>query len=159
RRHAMSRDKVRALVAQSREITPETPQEPLRNDDEMSANADAEIKRLAGLGALQYARERKAAAKAIGIGVGALDSAVKAERAQNIATTGQGRPVELHHVEPWSHPVNGSLLLTELSATLRKYVVMFDEQADAVSLWIVHAHAHDACDVSPKLVVRSVQKR
>jgi hypothetical protein len=51
------------------------------------------------------------------------------------------------------------LLLNELSMTLRKYVVISDVQADAVSLWIIHAHAHEACDVSPKLIVRSVQKR
>jgi putative DNA primase/helicase len=155
----MSRDTVRAIVAEAPEITPEAPVQELPTTNDEPARDDAEIKRLAGLEALQYARERKAAAKALGIGVSVLDSAVKVERAQNIMATGQGRPVKLHHVEPWSYPVNGLLLLTELSVTLRKYVVMSDEQADAVSLWIVHAHAHDACDVSPKLVIRSVQKR
>jgi len=98
----MSRDTVRAIVAEAREITPDTSaQERPMNNNEQSTKDDAEIRRLAKLGALQYARERKPAAKALGISVGTLDAAVKAERAQNIAATGQGRPVKLPHVELW----------------------------------------------------------
>jgi len=37
--------------------------------------------------------------------------------------------------------------------------VVSDVQAGAVTLWCVHTHTHEAADVSPKLVLRSVQKR
>jgi putative DNA primase/helicase len=56
-------------------------------------------------------------------------------------------------------PVDGAALLTDLSSTLRTYVIVTDVQADAVALWSVHTHAHDASDVSPKLVPKSPQKR
>ena len=36
---------------------------------------------------------------------------------------------------------------------------MSDVQADAITLWCAHSHAHEAADVSPKLVLKSVQKR
>jgi hypothetical protein len=49
--------------------------------------------------------------------------------------------------------------LTDLSDTLRTYVIITGEQADAVALWCIHSHAHDAADASPKLVLKSVQKK
>jgi hypothetical protein len=55
--------------------------------------------------------------------------------------------------------VDGAALLEALSSTTRDYVIVSDVQADAVALWSVHTHAHDASDVSPKLVLKSVQKR
>ena len=127
----------------------------------MPARDDHEIRRLAKLTPLEYARARDSAAKNLGIGVGALDTAVKVARRRNAETiaTGQGRRVELHQVEPWPQRVDGVTLLTQLSETLREYVILSDVQADGVALWSVHAHAHNASDVSPKLVLKSAQKR
>ena len=122
-------------------------------------DADNEIKRLAKLEPIDYECERKTVAERLVIRVGALDDAVKAIRAKNCDTGGQGRPVVLVNVEPWHEKVDGATLLTELSATLRKYVVINPVQADAAALWSVHSHAHDASDVSPILHVKSVQKR
>ena len=50
-------------------------------------------------------------------------------------------------------------MLDELVAALRRYVVLTNLQADAVALWIVFTHVHDAFDVSPRLAVKSPQKR
>lgn len=143
----MSLEAVRAII----ETSPELENKPMSDDDE--------IRRLAKLSALQYARERKAAAEKLGIKLGALDAAVKEARNENTATTGQGRPVELDEVQPWAREVDGAALLTNISMTLRGYVVISDVQADAITLWCVHSHAHEAADVSPKLVLKSVQKR
>jgi putative DNA primase/helicase len=118
-----------------------------------------EIERLAKLGNIEYALERKTIASKLGIGVGALDAARKAAREENGDTKGQGRPIEMVQVEPWAEPVDGAALLTDLSLTLQKYVVVTDVQADAIALWNLHTHAHDASDVSPKLVLKSAQKR
>ena len=118
-----------------------------------------EIMRLAKLEHLQYALQRKEKAGELGIGVGALDAAVKAARAENGHTKGQGRPIEFTNIEPWPNGVDGATLLSDLSTTLRKYVIVTDEQVDAASLWNIHSHAHDASDVSPKLVLKSAQKR
>ena len=85
--------------------------------------------------------------------------AVKEARNENTGTTGQGRPVELDDVQPWPEQVVGAALLADISRTLRSYVVVSDVQADAITLWCAHSHAHEAADVSPKLVLKSVQKR
>lgn len=145
-----------AGAAQVREIINKAPDEkpkPPCDDDE--------IKQLGRLSPLEYARERKSAARKLGIGVVALDAAIKAARPQDAeaTTTGQGRPVELPQVELWPHPVEGAALLTKLSSTLREYVAISELQADATTLWMVRTHAHDASDVSPKLALKSVQKR
>src|SRR5262245_3507577 len=72
---------------------------------------------------------------------------------------GQGRPINLPEPKLWLEAVEGSILLDALSSTLREYAILPDEQADAVALWAIHTHAHNASDVSPKLVLKSAQKR
>jgi hypothetical protein len=69
------------------------------------------------------------------------------------------KPINLPHPEPSPVAVDGAALLEALSSTTRDCVIVSDVQADAVALWSVHTHAHDASDVSPKLVLKSVQKR
>jgi hypothetical protein len=83
---AAARSKARSRMPEPR--TNEAPHErPITGSDD-------EIKRLAHLGHLDYAATRKDAAKKLGIGVGILDTAVKAARRQNSSATaiGQGRP-------------------------------------------------------------------
>jgi putative DNA primase/helicase len=55
--------------------------------------------------------------------------------------------------------VVGAVLLDELAATIREYVVISDLQADAIALWIVHTHAFEAADMTPKLVAKSAVMR
>jgi hypothetical protein len=50
-------------------------------------------------------------------------------------------------------------LLDDISAFVRRYVVMSAPQADAVALWILHTHAVDACEQSPYLAITSAEKR
>jgi hypothetical protein len=119
----------------------------------------AEIARLARLSPLSYDRERDDAADRLGCRVGTLDEKVKAVRGQTVSSVGQGRPIELPETEPWDDPVEGEALLDDLSRTIRDYVILTESQADAIALWNVHAHAHDAFDVSPKLILKSAQKR
>ena len=138
---------MRAVIDNS----PELQNKPLSDDDE--------IRRLAKLPSLQYERERKAAAEKLRIGVGALDALIKKARNEGSGTIGQGRQVELEEVQPWPEQVDGAVLLADVSKTLRSYAVVSDVQADAMTLWCGHTHAHEAADVSPKLVLKSVQKR
>jgi hypothetical protein len=55
--------------------------------------------------------------------------------------------------------LSGSELLRRLAAYVRRYVVLTDEQADLVALWIVHTHALDAAHTTPYLEVVSAEKR
>jgi hypothetical protein len=54
---------------------------------------------------------------------------------------------------------NGAALLEALAAFVRRYVVLSDEQAAIIALWVIHTHAFDAADATPYLNVFSAEKR
>jgi hypothetical protein len=54
---------------------------------------------------------------------------------------------------------SGAQLLEVLRSFVRRYVVLTDEQADLIALWIVHTHTLDAADTTPYLEIISAEKR
>jgi hypothetical protein len=54
---------------------------------------------------------------------------------------------------------NGAALLEGLAAFVQRYVVLSDEQADIIALWVVHTHALDAADCTPYLSITSAEPR
>lgn len=121
----------------------------------------AEVQRLAALSAIKYEIEREATAEKLGIRVSVLETLVKRERRvdDDAIRPGQGRPVEIPDVEPWPESVDGAALIEELAHPIREYVVVSPRQADAIALWLLFAHAFEAFDFSPKLVISSPEKR
>jgi len=71
----------------------------------------------------------------------------------------QGTGIEFERIEPWPDYVRGGILLGELEAVIRRYVVLPPHCALAVALWVLHVHALDAADVSPILCISSPVKR
>lgn len=55
--------------------------------------------------------------------------------------------------------IDGEAVLGELVAYVRRYVIVNDEQADAVALWVTHTHALAAAEVTPYLHVASPEKQ
>jgi hypothetical protein len=53
----------------------------------------------------------------------------------------------------------GAVLLDDVRALVRRFVVLNEGQADAVALWIAHTHAFDAFPCTPYLAVTSAEKR
>ena len=105
-------------------------------------------------------RERKPAAKRLGIGrVSVLDAAVKAVRAENGGTKGQGRPIALNEIEPWPDPVDGAALLDAISTIIKKFIVLTAAAADAVALWCVATHTFESFFIFPRLTLRSATPR
>lgn len=68
---------------------------------------------------------------------------------------GQGMQLLLEDPEPWSEPVDGAVLLDELAATFQRFLGLPEHAAEALALWTVHAHAHEAADVSAVLAITS----
>jgi hypothetical protein len=126
---------------------------------EQQDSFDEDVARMAKLPPLEYDRQRKPAARKWGCRVTTLDELVNAARGDVTSAPGQGQPINLPELEPWNTPVAGATLLDELSNTISTYVIVSTEQADATALWSLHAHAHDASDVSPHLSLKSAQKR
>ncbi len=81
-----------------------------------------------------------------------------ADRA-TMSENGQGSVMTFSDPEPWPQEVNGASLLTEIAQVIKRFVVPQQEAVDAISLWIVFAHAHDAAQISPILCLTSPTKR
>jgi Protein of unknown function (DUF3631) len=52
-----------------------------------------------------------------------------------------------------------SVLLDDLRAFVRRFVVLTEAQADAITLWIAHTHVFDVFGITPYLAVTSAEKR
>jgi hypothetical protein len=129
---------------------------------EPSAGSDEEsIVELAALSKLQYAKRRKDAAETIGIGVGELDKIVAEARGERKDEKLAPALYEHWNVEAANEPVDGGILLRALKEATQRYVFMSDDQAVAVTLWIVFSWLHEhagAVTHSPILYVTSAEK-
>jgi putative DNA primase/helicase len=56
-------------------------------------------------------------------------------------------------------PVSINEILDDLVSTLRRYLVLPFAAAEAIALWTIHAHAHDAARISPLLALLSPDRR
>ncbi|MBR0749117.1 DUF3631 domain-containing protein [Bradyrhizobium japonicum] len=116
----------------------------------------AEIIRLSTLSKLGYDRERKEAAKRMGVRAAALDAAVAAERKSDRAM--QGHAVEMAEPEPWHDAVDGAALLDQLVAEIKRFVVLSDHAARAGACWVLHTYLTERFLVSPRLSISSPTK-
>ncbi|MBF0310176.1 MAG: DUF3631 domain-containing protein [Magnetococcales bacterium] len=73
--------------------------------------------------------------------------------------SGQGRPLALEPPIPWPEPVDGGQLLADLARVLTRHVCMERGCPTAIALWVLHTHAFDAAQISPRLAVVSPEKR
>jgi putative DNA primase/helicase len=122
------------------------------------ADSDAEIRRLASLSVLQYARQRDDAAKRLGVGLGMIDRLVKAERDKTAGAGTQGRPLSFPQIEPWPDPVDGAALLDDLVVAISRHIVMLDYAVHATAVWVVHTYLLDVTDITPRLGIMSPEK-
>lgn len=71
----------------------------------------------------------------------------------------QGTSLNLEDPEPWPERVYGPPLLEELAEVFTTYLALPDGAAVVLTLWTLHAHAHDAFPLSPVLAITSPEKR
>ncbi len=65
------------------------------------------------------------------------------------------RSMKLESPEPWPDPVDGAGLADEIAAIFDRYLVLPEGASAAMTLWLFHAHAHEAAVVSPLLLLSS----
>lgn len=116
--------------------------------------ANTRIYQLANMPRVQYEKERLNAAKALGIRAGALDSIVKADRKGK-----QSNGITFDEIDPWPDPVSPSQLLTEISATVRRFIVCHEETAHAVALWVAMTWFIDVVQIAPLAIITAPEKR
>ncbi|MBM3566047.1 MAG: DUF3631 domain-containing protein, partial [Alphaproteobacteria bacterium] len=148
-------DRLGLLIDTARRI--ETVSEVQR--DEGVGNIEAEISRLAALPPIEYQTQRKTAAKRLGgMRASALDDFVKAKREENSPAPSKSNALELPTPEPWPDPVEGAALLSNMTAAIRRHVVMEEGAPEIVAFWVIYAHALDAFGISPRLSITSPEK-
>ncbi|AUX78119.1 DUF3631 domain-containing protein [Sinorhizobium fredii] len=62
-------------------------------------------------------------------------------------------------VKPWNGPVDGRVLLDEIVAVFNRHMDLPKGATEALALWVMHSHAHDAAQHSPILFISSPTKR
>lgn len=73
--------------------------------------------------------------------------------------TDAGRCVAPAHVEPWPDPVGGAELLSAISNTIRRHVVLAPPTADALALWVAHTWVYELFQHTPRLSISSPERR
>jgi hypothetical protein len=75
------------------------------------------------------------------------------------ATTGPGWKLTIADIEPWPHTVELGSLLDDIVAMVSTYVVTGTGVPETVALWTLHTHALAAAFISPRLAIRSPERR
>lgn len=129
-----------------------------RQDKKRAVSDRQEFIRLSKLSPADYDRQRPASAKRLSLRVSVLDKEVDRCRKAMLATSHDKLP-RLKDPDPWSDPVDGAALLSDIKDQVLHYVSLSDHAATAIALWVLHTWTLDAFDVSPFLFLRSPQKR
>ena len=114
---------------------------------------EATIARLAAMEELEYERVRADEAERLGTRTTVLDKQVARARKNDNYETGESYTFD--DIEPWSDPVDGAQLFDAIANTLARHMVLPAGAADAVALWVMHAHTHETATISPILGITS----
>lgn len=123
-------------------------------EDSAKASLEERVRKLAGLPEVEYQRSRRGEARALGIKVSFLDDLVVEARKR-----GAKDDAPFLCVEPCPSPVNPATLLTEISTTIRRFIICNKEAADAAALWAAMTWFIDEIQVAPLAVITAPEKR
>jgi hypothetical protein len=127
---------------------------PITSEESLPTNDNATIAKLIALSPVEYDRKRISIAKTMGIRPATLDSMVKAEKALS-----QDANTPFSEIEPWHEPVNPAILLTNISNTIKSFIVCQNETVTAATLWAAMTWFIDVIQVAPLAVITAPEKR
>ena len=116
---------------------------------------EAAIARLAVLSPLEYEAVRNEQAKLLGWRTHILDAEVS--KLQNVDTV-KVTDLPFAIVEPYPEAIDPAQLLNDISNTIRKYIVLDQEQADALALWILLTWLIDYIEIAPLAIINAPEK-
>jgi putative DNA primase/helicase len=140
-------------VEPTAQVLPE-PADPSTGARTTTQQDDEVISRLAVMKPLEYERARAEFAKRLGCRPSVLDALVKAVRKED----GAANSLPFPEVDPSPDPIDPALLLDELSATIRRFIVMEEEQADAAALWVALTWFIDVVEIAPLVIINAPEK-
>lgn len=124
---------------------PDTP--PAQSDDEI-------IQWLASLKPLEYEKVRIDKAKAMSCRPAVLDALVKATRSDE----SEADRLPFAEVDPHPEAIDPAQLLSEVSDTIRLFIVLDTEQAHAAALWCALTWFVDVVEVAPLAIINAPEK-
>lgn len=130
------------------------PESKNQEKQESPVNLAGAVQELAKLSSLEYDRIRREAAKKLGVRPGTLDSEVRRCRKGEV-----DNDLPFDEVEPWEEPIDPAALLTEISQTVRRFIICNQEVANAVALWVALTWLSDVVNVAPLAVITAPEKR
>lgn len=122
---------------------------------------EAELERLATLSLLEYERQRREAAEALGVGVSRLDKLVNQKRKVakgNTQSDAEAWEVS-HGIEPWEEVVDGRQLAATVRNTFNRFCILPAGGDVALTLWTLGTYCYNAFSIFPKLLFSSPEKR
>jgi len=137
------------------------PMTPAADKSDEKAKAEAQAREDALIEALlkippgvEFARQKKKAAKELGVPQHAIDAELEERRGEQVAA-----PLHGHwSVEPWPEPVDGDSLVRDIIRRIHRHVVCSHEDALVIALWIMFAWVHDEVAThSPILNINSAE--
>lgn len=124
------------------------------NESEIPQQSDDQVvAMLAAMTPMEYDRVRAVQAKALGVQVKTLDVLVKAARNDD-AEADLPFPI----VEPYPEPIVPAQLLDEIAVTIRRFIVVEPEQADAAALWVAFTWFIGVVQVAPLAIINAPEK-
>ena len=133
-------------------------------DEKSSLSYDDAVTNLALLTEEEYEtnNRRDRAAKRLGIKKSVSLDKFVAKRRPKVKKDDdelQGSGVSIANVDPWSEPVDGAVLLAELAATFRRFVIFqHSTDPDALALWTISTYCAERFDILPYLGVTAPEK-
>ena len=149
-----TREQFDALVAQAPEWKPAEAAAPNQDKAKATAGEDELIANLAKMEpGIQFARERSRLAKNLGVRSSDIDAELKAHREAAVA------PLYGHWItEPWPEVADGDALLRDIIRRIQRHVVITDDNALAIALWLLMSWVHDEIAThSPILNINSAE--
>ncbi|HUY28171.1 MAG TPA: DUF3631 domain-containing protein [Candidatus Binataceae bacterium] len=122
---------------------------------------DATVATLAAMSESAYELVRKTEVKRFGIRTSALDKLVEAARK---AAAAPDRATAIESLAPlppapWPEPVEGAALLNDVVRFIERFVILDKHAVIAVALWIAFTYCFDVAETSPRLRIKSPDKR
>ncbi|MBV8548783.1 MAG: DUF3631 domain-containing protein [Alphaproteobacteria bacterium] len=92
--------------------------------------------------------------------LGELDKALERLERESGAHdfSGQGNALQISDAVPYPEPVDGAELLEELTQAVRRHVVLSEEAALAIALWVIFTYVFDVFFIAPILAIQSPEK-
>ncbi|MBV5316900.1 MAG: DUF3631 domain-containing protein, partial [Desulfobulbaceae bacterium] len=145
---AIQHEQVKDAVDSQTDKPPATVQE-IRTGD-----AAATIQHLATLPPVEYEQARKDAATSLKMRTTILDMEVN-----NIRRRSVDSDLPYKETTPWPEPVDPARLLSDIAATIRRFIVCSRDVSNTVALWVAMTWFMDVVQVAPLAVITAPEKR